>query len=85
MDVVGTRITTSTFLSQSPTILCQTQAPLSVEFSRQVYWNGLPFPSPGDLSNPGIEPRSPALAGGLFTTAPPGKDLGSAEDQSGLS
>ena len=36
-------------------------APLSMEFSRQEYWNGLPFPSPGDLPNPGIKPRSPAL------------------------
>ena len=37
------------------------QAPLSMEFSRQEYWSRLPFPSPGDLPNPGIEPRSPAL------------------------
>ena len=37
------------------------QAPLSMEFSRQEYWSGLPFPSPGDLPNPGIEPGSPAL------------------------
>ena len=37
------------------------QAPLSVEFSRQEYWSGLPFPSPGDLSDPGPEPGSPAL------------------------
>ena len=37
------------------------QAPLSMGFSRQEYWSGLPFPSPGDLPNPGIEPRSPAL------------------------
>ena len=37
------------------------QAPLSTAFSRQEYWSGLPFPSPRDLSNPGIEPRSPAL------------------------
>ena len=37
------------------------QAPPSVEFSRQEYWSGLPFPSPGDLPDPGIEPRSPAL------------------------
>ena len=37
------------------------QAPLSVGFSRQKYWNGLPFPSPEDLPNPGIKPRSPAL------------------------
>ena len=41
------------------TIACQ--APLSMGFSRQEYWSGLPFPSPGDLSHPGIEPRSPAL------------------------
>ena len=37
------------------------QAPLSMEFSRQEYWSGLPFPSPGDLPDPGIEPSSPAL------------------------
>ena len=37
------------------------QAPPSMEFSRQEYWSGLPFPSPGDLPDPGIEPRSPAL------------------------
>ena len=51
------------------------QAPLSMGFSRQEYWSGLPFPSPGDLPNPGIEPTSPALAGGFFTTEPPGKPL----------
>ena len=52
------------------------QAPLSLEFSRQEYWNGLPFPTPGDLPNPGIKPASlvsPALVGGFFTTVPPGK------------
>ena len=43
------------------------QAPLSMGFSRQEYWSGLPFPSPGDLPDPGIEPTSPALAGGFFT------------------
>ena len=37
------------------------QAPLSMGFSRQEYWSGLPFPSPGDLPNPGIEPKSPTL------------------------
>ena len=42
------------------------QAPLSMEFSRQEYWNGLPFPLPGDLPDPGIEPAAPALAGGFF-------------------
>ena len=49
------------------------QAPLSMGFPRQKYWNGLPFPSPGDLPDPGIELVSPALAGGFFTTEPPGK------------
>ena len=49
------------------------QAPLSMGFSRQEYWSGLPFPSPGDLSNPGIEPRSPALQAGPLTSEPPGK------------
>ena len=48
------------------------QAPLSMEFSRQEYWSGLPFPLE-DLPDPGIEPASPALAGGFFTTEPPGK------------
>ena len=45
------------------------QAPLSMGFPRQEYWNWLPFPSPGDLPNPGIEPASPALAGGFFASA----------------
>ena len=49
------------------------QAPLSMAFSRQEYWSGLPFPSPGDLPNPGIKPVSPALAGKFFTTEPPEK------------
>ena len=49
------------------------QTPLSMGFSRQEYWGGLPFPSPGDLPNPEIKPTSPALAGGFFTTEPPGK------------
>ena len=52
------------------------QAPLSMEFSRQEYWSGLPFSLPGHHPDPGIEltsPTSPALAGGFFTTKPPGK------------
>ena len=49
------------------------QAPLLMGFPRQEYWSGLPFPSPRDLPDPGIEPASPALAGGFFTTEPPGK------------
>jgi len=44
-----------------------------MEFSRQEYWSGLPFPSPGDLPYPRIKSASPALAGGFFTTAPPEK------------
>ena len=48
------------------------QPPLSMEFPRQEYWSALPFPSPEDLLNPGIEPRSPALAGTSFTTEPQG-------------
>ena len=45
------------------------QAPLSVRFPKQEYWCGLPFPSPGDFPNPGIEPTSPALTSGFFTTS----------------
>ena len=47
-------------------------APLSMGFSRQESWSGLPFPSPGDLSYPGIKPTSPSLAGVVFTTVPRG-------------
>ena len=50
------------------TIACQ--APLSMEFSRQEHWSGLPFPPPGGLPDPGMELLSPALAGGFFTTEP---------------
>ena len=49
------------------------QAPLSKGFSRQRYWNGLPFPSPGDLPNTGIEPRSPTLQADALPSEPPGK------------
>ena len=51
------------------------QAPLSMGSSRQEHWSGLPFTSPGDLPDPGTEPASPASAGGLLTTEPPGKPL----------
>ena len=44
-----------------------------MEFSRQEYWSGLPFPSPGDLSNPAIEPGSPALQAEALPSEPPGK------------
>ena len=56
----------------------QLARPLSMEFSRPEFWRGLPFPSPGDLLDPGIEPMfsaSPALAGGFFTTEPCAKPL----------
>ena len=49
------------------------QALLSREFSRQEYWSDLTLPTPGDLPDSGIKPVSPALAGGFFTTEPPGK------------
>ena len=52
------------------TVACQ--APLAMRSSKQEYWNGLPVPSPGDLPDPGIEPKfpmAPAFAGGLFTTS----------------
>ena len=49
------------------------QVPLSLEFPRQEYWSKLPFPSPGDLPDPGIELMSPALADGFFITEPRGK------------
>ena len=58
------------WLSAAPGTVAR-QAPLSMGFSRQEYWSGLPCPPPGDLPNPGIEPTSltsPALAGGFFTT-----------------
>ena len=51
------------------------QAPLSMGFSRQEHWSGLPFPPPGALPDSGIELASPALAGGFFTPDPPGKDI----------
>ena len=49
------------------------QAPLSLEFSRQEYWSGLPFPSPGDLPDPGIKPGSLALQADSLLSEPPGK------------
>ena len=49
------------------------QASLSMGFSRQEYWSGLPFPSPGDLPDPGMEPRSPALQADALPCEPPGK------------
>ena len=56
-------------LATSWTVACQ--APLSMRFSRQEYWSGLAFPSPGDLPDPGIEPGSPALEADALTSEPP--------------
>ena len=67
-------------VAQSCPTLCEPctvahQAPLFMGFSRQEYWSGLPFPSPGELPNPGIKPRSPALQAAALTSEPPGKPL----------
>ena len=51
------------------------QAPLSMELSRQEYWSGYPFPSPGELPDPGIEPESPTLQVDSLLSEPPGKPL----------
>ena len=55
------------------------QAPSSMGFSRQGYWSGLPFPSPGDLPNQGIEPGSPTLQADALPSEPPGKPNAEAE------
>ena len=58
---------------------CSPPGPLSMGFSRQEYWSGLPCPPPGDVPDPGTEPTSlvfPDLPGGFFTTVPPGKPQG---------
>ena len=54
------------------------QAPPSMGFSRQEYWSGLPFPSPGDLPDPGIKPGSPSFQADALTSEPPGKPQGPA-------
>ena len=56
-------------LTSSWTVACQT--PQSMEFSRQEYWSGLPLPSPGDLPDPGIKPRSSALQADSLLLEPP--------------
>ena len=52
---------------------CSPPVPLSMRLSRQEYWSGLPFPSPGDLPDPGIEPRYPTLQADSLPSEPPGK------------
>ena len=61
--------------SLQPHGLVAHQASLSMEFSRHKYWSRLPFPSPGDLPNPGIKPRSPALQADSLPSEPQGKPL----------
>ena len=62
-----------------PVVMCgcegwtMKKAPLSIGFFRQEYWSGLPFPPPGDLPDPGTEPRSPALPTDSLPSEPPGK------------
>ena len=53
------------------TVACQ--ALLSMKFSRQEYWSGLPFPSPGDLPDPGVKPQAPAFQSDSLLSEPPGK------------
>ena len=70
-DCVYAKLLSRVWLFATPWTVVR-QPSLSMGFSRQEYWSGLPFPSPGDLPNPGIEPtylRSPALADGFFTTS----------------
>ena len=77
MFVLGLSVMSDSF--ETPrTAACQ--APLTMEFSTQEYWSGVPFPTPGDLPDPGIEPVSlalPAVACGFFTTVPSGKSYAS--------
>ena len=66
-------------VAQSSPTLCDPvayQASPSIKFSRQRYWSGLPFPSPGDLPNPGVKPRSPTLQADALPSEPPGKPEG---------
>ena len=59
-------------MSDSLQLFVAHQVPLSTVFFKQEYWSGLPFPTPGDLPDPGIEPRSPALWADSLPSEPPG-------------
>ena len=73
MPVTYTRESESDVAQLCPTLFDPAhQASLSMGFSRQVYWSGLPFPSPGDLPDPGMEPRSPALQADALPSEPLG-------------
>ena len=72
--IVKVKVSVNLIVSNSPTPWTVAhQRPLFMELPRQEYWSGLPFPSLGDLPDPEIEPVSPELAGGFFTTEPTGK------------
>ena len=64
------------YLTLCDPMVCRSPGFLSMEFSRQEYWNGQPFPSPGDLPHPGMEPSSPALQADSLLSEPPGKPPG---------
>ena len=67
----GDGLVAKSCLTLATTWTATLQASLSTEFSSQEYWNGLPFPSPGHLPDPGMEAASPAFAGRFFTAEPP--------------
>ena len=69
----GGGLVTKSFLTLGTPCTVAHQGPLSMGFPRQEYWSGLPFSSPEDLPNPGIEPWSPALQVGTLPSEPPGK------------
>ena len=71
---LGSSLVAKSYLTLVTPLTVACQAPLSMGFPRQQYWVGLPFPSPGDLPNPGIKPGSPALEADALTCEPPGKD-----------
>ena len=71
-DLVKVKFLSCVWLFAAPWTIVY-QACLSMGFSRQGYWSGLPFPSPGDLPNPGIEPRSPTLQADALPSEPPGR------------
>ena len=76
---ISCRVLSHVWLFATPWTVAH-ETPLSMDFSRQEYWIGLPFPSPGDLPNPGIKPASPASAGRFFATSAtweaPKRDVG---------
>ena len=72
VQITELKVTQSCLTLCNPWTLAHQASP-SMGFSRQEYWSGLPFPSPRDLPDPGIKPRSPALQADALTSEPPGK------------